>query len=187
MSRTQVRRGPGRRRGASIIELLIALIVFTVAIAAYSGAVASTSRSEAERRAASLAAAGARDLIERMRATPAAERFATFNADPLDDPDGEGTAPGRFFAVEGLSLVEGDVDGFAGEVQFPVVDGVLREDSTDDRLGMPRDLNGDTLIDDQSRAHDYAILPVRVRVEYRMRDNVRVFEIHTELVDWSGS
>lgn len=169
-----------------MVEVLIALILFTVAIAAYSGAVASTSRSEAERRAASLAAAAARDIVERIRATPASQRFASFNADPSDDPLGVGTAPGCYFAVEGLALADGDPDGFAGEIEFPLVGGVLREDSTDARLGMPRDLNGDTIVDENSRANDYAILPVRARVEYRMRDKLRTFEIHTELVDWTG-
>lgn len=175
------------RRGVSLLEALIALVMFTVAVAAYAGAVASSSESSADRRASSLAAAAARDLVERMRAMPGHERFASFNANPADDPDGAGTAPGASFAVDGLSPVDGDPDGSVGEVQFPVTDGVLREDMTDARLGMPRDLDGDSLIDALSHSNDYVILPVRVRIVHQVRGAARVFELHTELVEWGGS
>jgi type II secretory pathway pseudopilin PulG len=176
-----------KRAGISLLEVLIALVMFTVAVTAYAGAVASTSQSSTERRASSLAAAAARDMIERMRATPAHERFAAFNTNPADDPGGAGTAPGGAFAVEGLTAMPGDADGFVGAVEFALLEGELREDATDARLGLPRDLNGDTLIDSNSRANDYVILPVRIRVEHQVRGDRRVFELHTELVDWDGA
>jgi hypothetical protein len=170
-----------------MLEALIALVLFTVAAAAYAGALAATAESSADRRGTSLASSAARDIVERMRALPAHERFASYNSDPADDPGGAGTAPGALFAVAGLTLLEGDADGFVGAVEFPTTQGVLREDSSDARLGMPRDLNGDTLIDDQPHNADYVILPVRVRIEHQVRGARRVFELHTEMVDWNGS
>jgi len=170
-----------------MLEALIALVLFSVAAAAYAGALAATSESSLDRRATSRAASAARDIVERMRALPAHERFASYNANPADDPGGAGTAPGALFAVEGLTLLDGDPDGFVGAIEFPTTQGVLREDSTDARLGMPRDLNGDTLIDDLPHDADYVILPVRVRIEHQMRGGRRVFELHTEMVDWNGS
>ncbi len=188
MRRTVLRRRYARQRaGISLLEVLIALVMFTVAVAAYASAVASTSQSSAERRAASLAAAAARDVIERMRATPAHQRFASYNADPSDDPGGAGTAPGALFAVEGLSPLPGDADGFVGVVEFALLEGQLREDAVDARLGMPRDLNGDTLVDGNSRASDYKLLPVCIRIEHEVRGDRRVFELHTELANWDGA
>lgn len=178
---------PHCRRGVSLLEVLIALVMFTIAAAAYAGALASTSESSAERRAASLAAAAARDVVERMRALPGHERFASYNASPADDPGGAGTAPGAAFDVEGLSPVDGDADGRVGEIWFPTLAGALREDVVDARLGMPRDLNGDTLVDALSHSSDYVILPVRVRVVHQMQGATRVFDLHTELVDWGSS
>lgn len=175
-----------RRSGASLVEVLIALVVFTVSVAAYSSAVASSAQSGAERRAASLAACAARDMVERMRATAPHERFARFNANPADDPGGAGTAPGAAFAVEGLTPLDGDPDGMVGIIEFPVIGAELREDVDDADLGMPRDLNGDTLIDDRNHATNYTILPIRVRVEHQVRGARRTFVLHTELVDWSG-
>ncbi len=171
----------------SLLEVLIALVVFSIAAAAYAGALASTSESSAERRAASLAASAARDIVERMRALPGGQRFSSFNANPADDPNGVGTAPGAAFDVPGLTPIEGDEDGRVGEILFPTLGGALREDAVDARLGMPRDLNGDTLIDALDHSADYLILPVRIRVVHQLRGSTRVFELHTELVDWSAS
>lgn len=188
MQRTaRIRRTARERRGVSLLEVLVALVMFTVGVATYAGAVASSSNSSAERRASSLAAAAARDVVERLRSMPANRRFASYNANPADDPDGAGTAPGANFAVDGLSPVDGDPDGMVGEVQFPVIDGALREDVIDARLGMPRDLNGDTFVDALPHSTDYVILPVRVRVSHKVRGATRTFELHTELVDWGGA
>ncbi len=170
-----------------MIEVLIALVMFTIAAVAYAGALASTSESSAERRAASLAAAAARDVVERMRSLPGHERFASYNTNAADDPGGAGTAPGAAFDVDGLSPVDGDEDGRVGEIWFPTTAGALREDVTDVRLGMPRDLDGDTLIDALDHSADYVILPVRIRVVHQVQGARRIFELHTELVDWSSS
>lgn len=42
----------------------------------------------------------------------------------------------------------------------------LREDTVDPNLGMPRDLNGDGVIDGLNHASDYVILPVRIEVKW---------------------
>lgn len=60
----------------------------------------------------------------------------------------------------------------------------LREDLEDASLGMPRDLNGDNVIDDKDHAHDYLILPVRVELEWESSSGVRRFSITTQLTDF---
>jgi hypothetical protein len=60
----------------------------------------------------------------------------------------------------------------------------LREDLVDASLGMPRDLDGDNVIDDQDHALDYLILPVRIELEWLSSSGVRRFTITTQLTDF---
>ena len=57
----------------------------------------------------------------------------------------------------------------------------LREDEIAAELGLPRDLNGDLLIDDQDHSGDYIVLPVIVRVSWTGKAGNRQFEIATML------
>ena len=72
--------------------------------------------------------------------------------------------------------------GFVGTISFPNVGGVLREDAVDADLGAPRDLNADGVVDSNSRASDYVILPIRVRLTWiprNARTGQRTFEMFT--------
>jgi len=60
----------------------------------------------------------------------------------------------------------------------------LREDFEDKSLGMPRDLSGDYLIDDEDHGEDYVRLPVCVRVTWQGPSGPRVFEVHSILADY---
>lgn len=60
----------------------------------------------------------------------------------------------------------------------------LREDVTDENLGMPRDLNGNNVIDTANHSSDYLILPVRVRIEWKSGVGARRFDIVTQLGDF---
>jgi hypothetical protein len=102
-----------------------------------------------------------------MRAAEFEQVFALYNPDPADDPLGSGTAPGSTFTVDGLSPAA--AGAVVGRIEFPVVDGLLRETCVDAELVMPRDLNLDGVVDSNSRAGDYAILPVRIVVEWASR------------------
>ncbi len=57
----------------------------------------------------------------------------------------------------------------------------LREDSVYPRLGMPRDLNGDSIIDDEDHSDDYFILPVQIRIEWEGLNCPRSFDLYTML------
>jgi hypothetical protein len=121
-----------------------------------------------------------------MRCLPFRQLWALYNDDPADDPAGPGTAPGPHFAVSGLDPLEGDSDGCVGRVRLPSAEGQLREDADDEGFGLPRDLNGDTLIDERHHADDYAILPVLVELEWRSSLGPRRLQMHTMLADLGG-
>jgi hypothetical protein len=85
--------------------------------------------------------------------------------------------------VPAFSVAAGDLDGLVGEVVFPIdpLTGALREDLDLPQLGMPRDLNGDLVIDGADRADDYILLPVLVRLRWESAGRVRSHEVRTIL------
>jgi len=156
------------RAGFTLIELAISITVLLVGVLGFAQTLVSIEKTQARTRESGRASQAARGMLERIQAEAFPEAFRRYNAEPSDDPGGAGTAPGSNFAVEGLSAPADDADGFVGEVVFPTpvgLPGVLRENTVDSALGMPRDLNGDGLIHaTASYATDYRVLPVRVRV-----------------------
>lgn len=175
-----------RRRGMTLLEVMLSISVMTIAMVMFSGVVSSTARMGGEKRRASVAAQAARSQLEAMRCRPFRELWALYNEDPLDDPAGKGSAPGPHFTVDGLEALEGDADGFVGTIVFPQTDGQLVESVAIGDLGLPRDLNGDTLLDDKDHASDYAILPIKVRLEWRSEYGPRKLEMHTMIVNMEG-
>jgi prepilin-type N-terminal cleavage/methylation domain-containing protein len=152
-------RGSSRSGGFSLLEVLIAVSVFGVAMAAATGyqiASLALSRSNQDLSAATDAA---QSMLETLRAEEDfALIFSRYNAVG---------APGNAFDVRGLEPALDDPDGRVGEVIFPG-DGVnLAENVADRLLGMPRDLNLDDDEDDVGPTIDYRILPVMVRVRWR--------------------
>ncbi len=191
--------------------IVLTILVFVVSI--FHGMIAAGSGLKETNRQNAIAAEGARVAIEAMRDSDFREVFALYNADAADDPGGAGTAPGRRFAVAGLEPVPGAPGGMQGEIVFPaleveagagglggLVEGLvgglglggaggqlewcLLEVFEDAELGMPRDLNGDSIIDDLDHSKDYIILPVRVRVEWQGNHGVRSLELFSMLVDF---
>ncbi|MEO0649457.1 MAG: hypothetical protein AAFZ65_02115 [Planctomycetota bacterium] len=59
----------------------------------------------------------------------------------------------------------------------------LREDLTDARLGLPRDLNGDSIIDSSDHGSDYFLLPLEVTVQWRGRTGDRTLRRVTMLCE----
>ena len=49
---------------------------------------------------------------------------------------------------------------------------------------MPRDLSGDSIIDDLDHSQDFIILPLTVRLEWRGSFGPRTYEIQTMLADF---
>ncbi len=165
----------------TMLELVISMVVLCVAVG---GTLASLStvgvltESSHER---AVAFSAAQQVLEQMQGEEFVQVFARHNGDGADDP---GVAdPGADFAVEGLNVQNDDADGSAGRILVPVAAAAptsLFEIFEDASFGMPRDLNGDG-IDALDHAGDYAILPVRVRVEWRDRSGNHFVELATVL------
>ena len=135
-----------------------------------------------------LANARAQDVLEEMRNENYRDIVRLYNADPFDDPMGPGTAPGSTFSVDGLTTLEATP---LGQVILPTLNTgtevvpvwETREDMALDDLSLPRDLNGDILIDDQDHSDDYTILPVLVRLQWQSPSGPRTYELQTLLTE----
>lgn len=170
-----------RAAGLSLIELMVVLAILTVALSMFSRTLVSSSQLDPLNRETVIAGEGARSKLEEMRNMRFEEIYALFNDDAADDPDGAGTAPGSQFMVDGLAPVDGQP--FIGSIVFPELNGVLREDAQDAMLGMPRDLNADGEVDATPRDGDYAVLPVRVRIEWHGSGGDRQLDMYTLFAD----
>lgn len=175
--RTRRTRSRGGRSGFSLIELLVATTVLVLGMLGAIGTLTTVNKLGQSNRESIFAYQAARSMVESLQAEAFEDVYERFNADPADDPDGAATAPGMDFDVPGLTPQAGDVDGLAGRVLFPVSPGsVLREDLADASFGMPRDLNGDGVVDADDHTFDRIVLPVRVRVEWTGRSGDRFVE-----------
>ena len=243
------------RRGTSLVEIVVVVAILSTALSMFAGTVGAVMVERRVARESVVAAEGAENFIERLRGQDFRQVWALYNADPSDDPDGPGTAPGPRFAIDGLD--PGDsVDGLVGEVRFPdqwvgpsgqpatqnqvekalgetaqadqsapasgrskgssagaaaaagqtttLVEDVLdpgltvgpapapapsgptlqlREDLDDPALGLPRDLNGDSIVDGLDHADDYFLLPLEVTVRWRGRSGDRTLRRVTMLCE----
>ena len=204
---------PPQQAGFTIIELVISLGVLLTAFLIFSTTVAGVAQQRTVNSENGIAANAARSMVEIMQNEEFEQIFALYNADPNDDPNGIGSAPGHRFAVDALPTLDTTIDGMVGEIFFPSieVDGLiegggekgeellgkgeegeseppplfsshqLREDVVNEQLDTPRDLNGDSIIDDVDHADDYVILPVRVESRWQGRTGAREYSIQTIL------
>lgn len=173
-----------RRGGFSLIEVMLGMLVLVVAVLGTLGAITSSAIMGEATMETSQAYRAAQSLIERLAGMPLDQVFFSYNADTADDLAGVGLDPGANFAVVGLDPLQGDADGFPGQVILPAsagAPGVLREDLVDADLGLPRDLNADGVVDAADHSGDYVILPVRVRVEWNGTGGPRFVEMETVL------
>lgn len=132
-------------------------------------------------RETAVAMESARLYVEQMQSsTKFSEIYAAYNAWPEDDPAGMTEVPGNTFEVQGLSTNGGgQLPAAVGEVVFPEQARQLREDVVDAALGMPRDLNLDSVIDALPKTTDYAMLPVLIRLRWWGRTGENVLEFRT--------
>jgi prepilin-type N-terminal cleavage/methylation domain-containing protein len=175
----------GSRCGFSLVELLVAATLIVVALTGIAGSMLSSMALNRVNRDTALAQQAACRALEELRSVPFEEAFFVYNTTQGDNPGGSVPERGPNFAVPGLAALASDADGLVGQIEFPVVDpfGIdeLREDVEDEGLGMPRDLNGDLLIDGLDHSEDRLLLPVRVRLEWRGVTGTRQLEMETML------
>ena len=172
----------------TLIELVLVLGILALAFGMLTSTMMSNSRQRSVNRESAAAAEAARTLFEEMMNADFEDLFALYNADPTDDPGGVGTAPGGRFGVSQLTPLETSPDGLVGQVVLPALtflpdEWELREDFEDEELGLPRDLNGDSIIDDLDHREDYLILPVRVELEWSGRFGPRRMSVSVIMAD----
>lgn len=172
----------GREQGFTLLEVMISATVFLLVSGAVVTSLVVSSALNTSNREAALASRAAQSMVEELKATTFAEVFSRYNATKGDDPAG-GTSPGNAFGVQGLDVAADDADGFAGAILFPGNGLQLLENTADAELGLPRDLDGDTLVDAADHAADYRILPVRVRVEWSGKSGAQALELVTVLTE----
>ena len=171
-----------QRGGFTILEVLISTTVFMLVSGAVVTTLVVSNALNSTNRETMLASQAAQSAIEALKGATFAEVFARYNVSKLDDP-AAGTSPGAGFAVRGLDVQAGDVDGLVGGIEFPGDGKELREDEVDAELGLPRDLNGDGAIDAGDHAAAYRILPVRIVVAWRGRTGDQRLELLTVLTE----
>jgi len=176
------------QEGFTLVELMIVIAIIVVAFLAMSQTLVSSMQLTGVNKESALATDGLRDTMETLQGVQDfGTVFALYNDNPLDDPGIAGSAPGSNFAVAGLQAVDGDPDGLPGEIVFPTLLNQLREDLAIPELGMPRDLNGDGLVDSLDHGDpaltDYRILPVLLRLHWKGSGVERTMEIRTLLAD----
>ncbi|MFT5049294.1 MAG: prepilin-type N-terminal cleavage/methylation domain-containing protein [Chlamydiales bacterium] len=175
-----------RRAGFTLIEVMVAVVLLSVAMLGFSRAVVSSMIASDTDRGVRMAAEASRSQLETLLGSDFSQVFALYNDNPADDPGGVGTAPGSTFDVEGLDVQDGDADGQVGKFLLPFVQkaGIweLREDLDLPELGLPRDLSGDGIIDDQDHSTDYVLLPARVRIDWQGAGSPAHVQFHTVLM-----
>jgi prepilin-type N-terminal cleavage/methylation domain-containing protein len=174
-----------RRRGFTLLEVMIAMAIATVATSILSTSVTSLLANTMTRQQRTIAAEGAMNCLEQIRSTPAELVFALFNSDPSDDPDGEGTGFGPLFSIEGLDPVLDNAGNPLpiGTVLLPGNGAVLDESFDQPEFGLPRDLDGDLMVSAGDCSDCYLVLPVTVRIRWQSRLGERSLEMSVLLVD----
>jgi type II secretory pathway pseudopilin PulG len=177
------------RAGFTFVELTVGMVILLVSLLIFSSSVSGVAKQRAVNRETGLALTAARNTLETLRAADFHQVYALYNADPADDPAGAGSAPGNRFVVPGLDDAPDAVGGFDGEIIFPSLDVAgdlqLREDLEVPALGLPRDLSGDSVIDDQDHSASYYILPVEIRVRWSGPNGTREYDMTTQLCQYS--
>jgi type II secretory pathway pseudopilin PulG len=159
------------RRGTTLLDVTIAAAVLAIAITSLMSLIVSSITLSRVNHETSIAHEAARRTIEEVQGTEFSNILAVWTANPN-------------FAVRGLTPLAADVDGMVGAISFPTVAGQLREDVVDAGLGMPRDLDGDGVVDAADHSGDYNLLPVRVRLSWRGVSGNRTVDLTTILMSW---
>ncbi len=178
----------------TLIEVTVALVIFGVAAGMLLHVLTNSQMLRRLNREQQIAASAAQNMMEEIRNTPFRDIVRQHDRDPFNDLDGPGTAQGWSFQVDGLDAMVGSEGGVAGEIVLPLINigtdilpvWQVREDIGDERLGLPRDLNGDILVDSNDHSDDYSILPVVVIVRwngYKGERTLRLFSSLTQIME----
>lgn len=171
----------------TLLELTFVTSILVVGFLALSQSIVASMQVTRVNRETALASDGLRGMIEQLRGEQDfSSIFRQYNSDPSDDLWGL-PAPGSAFDVPGLDAAPDDPDGRVGEIVLPETIGAggveLVETLDMPELGMPRDLNGDGIVDAANVADSYRLLPVLVRLRWSGQSGVRTMELRTLLAE----
>ena len=169
----------------TLLELTIVTSILVVGFLALSQTIVTSMQVTRVNRETALATDGLRGTIEALQGYGEFDDlFNQYNDDPLDDVGGA-AAPGTAFDVPGLQAAPDDPDGRVGEIVFPATETAagleLHELLDDPELGMPRDLDGDGVLELVNVEDSYVLLPVLVRLRWSGHSGVREMEVRTFL------
>lgn len=161
-----------KSRGVILYDVLIGTAVLGIAVMGVLATIPSTNQLEHNLSARETGHAELQQVWEDLYSLGAAEAFARYNAYDSDDPDGPGTAEGPTFNVHGLSPLTSHPA--VGRIEFPphtqLVPGgpiYIAENTVDEVLGMPRDLDGDGTVSSGVEASRIGLLPARIVMEWQ--------------------
>jgi prepilin-type N-terminal cleavage/methylation domain-containing protein len=143
-----------RDRGMTVVEIMIALVVISIALVSMISLMMSGNRLQEDARERGYAYNAARAVLENMRSTDFATVFDTYKKG----------ASLNTFKVDRLSPITSGAQ--QGTVEFPEKNGLLDESYSDTGLGTPKDLNQDGDSVDLLAGNAVKILPVRVTVRW---------------------
>jgi hypothetical protein len=193
--------------GFTLVEVAVSAGVLAVAIVGLVASVAAGAKQSGLAADMAIAVEAARRQAEVMAAQDFKTLFAVYNAEPTDDPYGDGTAAGPYFlrpsATRGLdpagrslpdrSLQPRAGQDWIGQVIFPCPAGLpgrLTEQAYNEGLGMTyppgRDLNGNGVRSNTNVASSYKLLPVQLHLEWRGRYGDASYDLYVLLADRAG-
>lgn len=173
--------------GSSIVEAMLGLLVLSVALLTHLTGVMGEHRLVGEGRDRSGALLATSQVLERLRAdedkpglygrlrqrAQAARLSGELATGEVRLSTGRRAYPPTTYFPDFVASPGGDVHVLIDVPLATPVDpsdprpDVLREDLADAPFGLPLDLNGDGVVDDQPRDDDYLLLPVRLYVYWK--------------------
>ena len=152
------------KAGFSMIEVSLALTVIVVALMAMSASTLRMHSLRRQNRERSLAQNTVRAIAEHIPSVAAqAQSDPGTWGQSIVDAVNAGGLPGPTFGVANLRVQEGNLS--VGDV-FVITDETLTDADIGLELGMPRDLDGDGLVDNADVTGTARILPVDVRARW---------------------
>jgi Tfp pilus assembly protein PilV len=160
-----------RMRGIMMLDVMVGAAVLGIAVLGTIAAIPTASNLQQGLREREDAYWVLQQKCEELRQLGATEAFQTYNIYTSDAPLGPGTGRPSYFDVAGLQAV--NPDGHAGHISFPIykMKGTTvvideRQEAPTAALNMPRDLDGDKVLEAEVPADQVFMMPVKVSVEW---------------------
>ncbi|MCA9321660.1 MAG: hypothetical protein KDB53_13045 [Planctomycetes bacterium] len=166
-----------RQAGFALMEVTMAIGMLTLGAVGTASVIMTARSAENTSRIERTSIKAAEELMEKIDGYAFDAIFASFNADPGDDPQGPGTAPGGAFLIDVLGngsyrFLSNPADGKGVvcnvTIKFPVnAAGRLDETAAGIGMGTDLDLDGDGVQTTTDAGATYDILPVSLTIDWQ--------------------